>query len=74
MTQHDSGKRPIAISSTHCSAGGTVRALAAVTTYTVAEAQLRHGLYPTAAAALGRVADGDGAARRAVEAAATTVR
>lgn len=36
-------------------AGGTVRALAAVTTDTVAEAQLRHGLYPTAAAALGRV-------------------
>lgn len=36
-------------------AGGSVRALAAVTTDTVAEAQLRHGLYPTAAAALGRV-------------------
>lgn len=36
-------------------AGGTVRALAAVTSNTVAEAQLRHGLYPTAAAALGRV-------------------
>lgn len=36
-------------------AGGTVRALAAVTTDTAAEAQLRHGLYPTAAAALGRV-------------------
>lgn len=36
-------------------AGGTVRALAAVTTDTVAEAQLRHGLYPVAAAALGRV-------------------
>lgn len=32
-----------------------MRALAAVTTGTVAEAQLRHGLYPVAAAALGRV-------------------
>lgn len=35
-------------------ADGRVRALAAVTTATVAEAQRRHGLYPTAAAALGR--------------------
>src|SRR5690625_3405207 len=35
-------------------ADGQVRALAAVTTQTVEEARWRHGLYPTAAAALGR--------------------
>lgn len=35
-------------------AGGQVRALAAVTTNTVEEARWRHGLYPTATAALGR--------------------
>jgi molecular chaperone Hsp33 len=35
-------------------AGGTVRALAAVTTAVVEEARCRHGTYPTATAALGR--------------------
>ncbi len=35
-------------------AGGTVRALAAVTTAVVEEARHRHGTYPTATAALGR--------------------
>src|SRR5690625_2194286 len=50
MTQHGNGDHII-----HALlAGGSVRALAAVTTETAAEAQRRHGLYPTAAAALGR--------------------
>lgn len=50
MTRRDSGDHIV-----HALlAEGNVRALAAVTTDTVAEAQRRHGLYPTAAAALGR--------------------
>jgi molecular chaperone Hsp33 len=39
-------------------AGGTVRALAAVTTGVVEEARRRHGTYPTATAALGRTLTG----------------
>lgn len=39
-------------------AGGTIRALAAVTTGVVEEARRRHGTYPTATAALGRTLTG----------------
>lgn len=53
--QQDSGKRRDDHIVHALLADGSVRALAAITTSTVAEAQLRHGLYPTAAAALGRV-------------------
>lgn len=50
MTAHDNGDHIV-----HALlADGSVRVLATVTTATVAEAQRRHDLYPTAAAALGR--------------------